>query len=375
MRLILLGSFANLLSFTVKADEQGLLSDINIIEKLVTDSARIAKIENVINKLPKMQLFLNPRYVAGDNKENSFDIRRLQIDARGSIMKNLDYTIKVEFAGVPKILNANASWSPLNELRIRVGEYKIPFSLETAYSSELLEGPENSQIVDQLVFYKDPITKIESNGRDIGAGLYGGFFKKKGYSILDYDFGVFNGNGINVKDNNTKKNYVGRLNINPIKSVTISGSFLNGKYGAQDKEPIKNIERYAAGLRYDDGKFLVRSEYIISNTQVDNPPPDPNDPEKKMPIDKNTPVKYQQSYGWYALGGYYIIPQLQALFKYDFIRQDESDLLSETTKYYAGANYFFQKNKLSRIQLSYCNSHASSKRNINQVIAQLYIIF
>ena len=32
--------------------------------------------------------------------------------------------------------------------------------------------------------------------------LFGGFFKRDGYSILNYNFGVFNGEGLNVKDKN-----------------------------------------------------------------------------------------------------------------------------------------------------------------------------
>ena len=354
---------------TAKADERGLLSDLNITEKLFSDSTRIAKLENIVSKLPKILIFINPRYTyADDGKACGFDIRRAQLDLRGSIMKNLNYRLMLDFANSARILDAWGAWTPFKELNIKGGQFKVPFSLENAYARWVLESPENSQIVEQLVYYSDDPTNIKSSGRDIGISLYGGFFHKKGYNILDYNIGVFNGNGSNIKDNNRKKDYIGMLMVNPIKPVTVSFSFMHGNYGVIDKEKEKKKRRYGVGARYDDGKFQIRAEAVLSNTEVD-------DPGKDEEITVNTPIKNLKSYGWYALGSYYIIPQLQGVIKYDFMRRDKSDPLSEKTKYHIGLNYFFQKDKLSRIQLFYCYSDIPSKANVNQITAQLYLVF
>ena len=369
-----------LLSYpSLKADEGGLLSDLNIVERLVSDSTRLAKVENVISKLPKMQFFINPRVTYNSNKNEPFggDIRRVQFDMRGKISKQFEYAFMAEFAGSPKILNANASWTPLSEINVRVGQYKVPFTLESAYARAVFESCDNSQIVEQLTYYSGDISGISSNGRDFGIGLYGGIIKKKGYSILNYDIGVFNGIGINVKDNNRKKDFVGRLNINPIKPVTISTSYMNGWSGNNlDKkapEPLRHRERYAVGARYDDGKYLLRSEAILSNTEVNNPGKDADGKDNPVTID--SPVKNIKSYGWYALAGYYFIPNLQGLLKYDYMRQEKGNPQTDRTNYYVGANYFFQKGKLSRLQVTYCFSDIKDKRDLNQVIAQLYVIF
>ena len=354
---------------TLKASDDGLLSDLNIVERLVSDSTRLAKVENVISKLPKMQFFINPRVTYNNNKNEPFggDIRRVQFDMRGKISKQFEYAFMAEFAGSPKILNANASWTPLSEINVRVGQYKVPFTLESAYSRSVFESCDNSQIVEQLTYYSGDKSGMSSNGRDFGIGLYGNIFKKTGYSILNYDIGVFNGAGINVKDNNRKKDFVGRLNISPVKPVTISGSYMNGWGGDFKKEPVKHRERYAVGARYDDGKYLLRSEAILSNTEVN----DNND----NPLTINSPVKNVKSYGWYALAGYYFIPNLQGLLKYDYMRQEKGNPQTDRTNYYVGANYFFQKGKLSRLQLTYCFSDIKAERDLNQVIAQLYVIF
>ena len=359
---------------TLKASDDGLLSDLNIVERLVSDSTRLAKIENVISKIPKMELFINPRFTYIDGEDPyGFDIRRVQFDVKGKIVKNIEYALLFEFAGTPKILNANASWTPFNELKIRGGQYKVPFTLESAYARTRLESVNNSQIVEQLTYYSNDPSGQSSNGRDIGISLYGGFIKKNGYNIVDYDIGVFNGSGIGLKDNNRKKDVVGRVNVNPIKPVTVSGSFINGRYGNTKSEPLKKKERYAVGARYDDGRFLGRAEAILSNTEVNNPDKDENG--KVEAITPATPVKNLKSYGWYALAGCYFIPKLQGLLKYDYMRRDKSDPLTEKTDYYVGANYFFQKGKASHIQLFYCFSDIPGKRDTNQILAQLYIVF
>ena len=41
--------------------------------------------------------------------------------------------------------------------------------------------------------------------------VYGGFFNKKGYSVLSYDLAVFNGEGLNTKDKNKSKDIVARM--------------------------------------------------------------------------------------------------------------------------------------------------------------------
>jgi len=360
---------------SLKADEGGLLSDLNIAERLTSDSTRLAKVENVISKLPKMLFFINPRVTYNDDDKEPFggDIRRVQFDMRGGISKQFEYAFLFEFAGSPRLLNANASWTPLNEVNVRVGQYKVPFSLESPYARATFESCDNSQIVDQLTYYSGDISGMSSSGRDFGIGLYGNIFKKKGYSVLNYDIGVFNGSGINIRDNNRKKDFVGRINISPIKPVTISTSYMNGWSGDFKKEPVKHRKRYAVGARYDDGKYLLRSEAILSNTEVNDPGVDANG--NANPLTVSSSVKNVKSYGWYALAGYYFIPNLQGLLKYDYMRQEKGNSQTDRTDYYVGANYFFQKGKLSRLQVTYCFSDIKVARDLNQVIAQLYVIF
>ena len=68
------------------------------------DKERIARIEGVLSKLPKMSGFVNLRYVYDNlNNNNSFDVRRARLDFRGDISEQFAYRLQVEFANNPII--------------------------------------------------------------------------------------------------------------------------------------------------------------------------------------------------------------------------------------------------------------------------------
>ena len=57
-----------------------------------------------------------------------------------------------------------------------------------------------------------------SNGRDIGVQIQGDFLKNSaGRNLLHYQVGVFNGQGINVKDVERTKNIIGGVWVMPVK--------------------------------------------------------------------------------------------------------------------------------------------------------------
>ena len=65
-------------------------------------------------------------------------------------------------------------------------------------------------------------------GRDAGIMFTGDFFKYKTWKLFNYSIGVFNGTGMNQKENNSQKDIIGQLNITPIKSLMLSSSFILG---------------------------------------------------------------------------------------------------------------------------------------------------
>jgi predicted porin len=139
------------------------------------------------------------------------------------------------------------------------------------------------------------------------------------------------------------------LILNPVKPLSIGASFYNGKYGAQTMQYKRN--RTTFGLKYDDGKLLVRSEYIQGTT------------------------KTTDAYGYYAAIAYYVTSKLQPVLKYDYFKSDKSNDLSSATVYMLGANYWFAKNMRVQLNYSYRNFKNSFEKDTNYLTTQLLIEF
>ncbi len=304
--LIVLSAYGSVAAQTGAGTTNG---DLPALEK------RVERVEKAISKLPKVSGFLNMRYQwDSSDRTNSFDIRRVRVNLKGELIPSFDYSLQVDFAGSPRILDAYIRYKAARQFNIQAGEFKIPFSMENTYSPTVLETSENSMAISRLCNYSD-ISGTASNGRDVGIAFYGGFWEKDGYNVLDYNIGVFNGNGINVKDDNRAKDFSGRLTVNPTRHLSLSGSYYYGTFGKQE-EGTHNRTRIGAGICWEDQRLIVRSEYIYGKTAG------------------------MKSEGVYAVAGYFVHPKFQPVIKYDFFREDRFDASSKDNCYLVGLNYY-----------------------------------
>lgn len=316
-------------------------------EDLKTVESRLTALEKSWGRMPKISGFINMRYRWDDiNNENSFDIRRARIDFKGDITSKLDYRLQVEFAGTPKVLDAYIRWKVDRRFNLQAGEFKIPFTIENQYGPTTLETAENATVISRLCDYSD-VSGISSNGRDIGVGAYGGFVHRDGYDLISYSVGVFNGNGINVSDNNRAKDFSGIVELHPVKSLTLAVYHYNGTVGKQGE--TKRRIRTGGGVRYDNSKLLLRSEYIAGTTGD------------------------MDSRGWYAVAGFYVTHKWQPVVRYDDFQGNT--LMPETHErsYLAGMNFF--PNKWLRLQLNYTRKHIETKGNFNMISTQFFAVF
>jgi phosphate-selective porin len=275
------------------------------------------------------------RYQALDEKgkKDGFDIRRVRLDVKGNITPFFAYRIQTDLADKPKILDACAEIKLNDYFNITVGQFRIPFSLENLTSMSKFELIDFSQAVDALAARgKDVIGN--QNGRDIGIQVGGALLKKEANTLVEYRLGVFNGSGINIADTaNKAKDVAGRLIINPVKGLSIGASYYNG-WGKAIRPTTEFVgrsqarNRFGVEVSYTSTRLSLKGEYIQG---------------KDGKTDRA---------GWYALAGYYIIPQrLQVVGKYDTYDPDTSADDNVTTNYVAGVNYNF--NMWSRIQAFY----------------------
>ena len=209
--------------------------------------AKTSTWDKVLAALPEISGYVQTGYEWSD-RSSTFFIKRVRLNLAGAIAPKLDYRVQIEFAS-PKIVDAYLCYKPFDELNVQLGEYKLPFSIEnTDYVPLRYEFVEYPLSLCKLMGFSD-LCGLSATGRDLGAQLFGGFFKRDGYSILNYNFGVFNGEGLNVKDKNKSKDIVARLTVKPVAGLQFAGSYYRGEYG---KDYLKRI-RYGAGACYVAG--------------------------------------------------------------------------------------------------------------------------
>ncbi len=192
----------------------------------------------------------------------------------------------MEFASKVQIVDAYVQYKPFRQLNVKVGQYKIPFTIEnTDYAPLKFEFIDYPMALRKLMGFNEVVggETLAATGRDMGVTLYGGFGERDGYDLVHYDFGVFNGSGINKGDENRTKDIAARLSVRPVAGLTLSGSYYWGEYG---KAYLKR-QRYAVGACYDRGPIVVRSEWVGGTTGI--------------AATETTPRNDLHSDGWYAM--------------------------------------------------------------------------
>jgi len=260
-------------------------------------------------------------------KIDGTDLRRIRLDFKGAITGDWDYRLQLDFAVTSKILDGYINYTLDDYFKVTAGQYKIPFSLENQIADDKSESIERSQVVEALVARSTDVIGNQ-NGRDIGLQISGSLLGKKGQYLLEYYAGLFNGQGINVSDKNKPKDFSGRVVLHPVKGIDFGGSYYNGYdiWGASTKPQVRT--RYGAELKLNYQALGLSTEYISGRDGL---------------VTRK---------GWYALLGYYIIPEkLQPIVKYDSYNPNQG-LSNLTSKAYTlGVNYFF--NNWTKLQVNY----------------------
>lgn len=258
------------------------------IDKLEKREKTKAKVKEVFSKYIKISGYIQAGYDYKDEGSgtSTFHLRRARFTINGTAWENkkggvADYRLQVDFARSPVIVDLWARYQPVYEWGIKAGQFKLPISIEnTDYNATKLEFINYAMPVQRLArLGSGDMTGISSTGRDIGVQMQGGFIRRKGFSIINYEVGIFNGAGINTKDNNKTKDVAARLTIQPLKLLKIAGYYQYGEGDAtslQNKYPgivtdhtaLKYVSysRYGGGADYNNDFLFARAEYIGGKT-------------------------------------------------------------------------------------------------------------
>lgn len=231
-----------------------------------------------------------------DAESNSFNIRMARIALEGRIAGDFYWKTQIQFNGntsnlgsSPRMVDLFAEWQKYDYFKVKIGQFKNPFTFENPMHPIDQGFMGYSQNVSKLAGFSDRAGEHASNGRDIGLQLQGDFLKNaNGRNLLHYQIGVFNGQGINTKDVDQQKNVIGGVWLMPVSGMRIGAFGWTGSYARKGNwteivtdlvssrpDATKEIthtnevrslnqNRYAFSFEYKKDGWTVRSEYIHS---------------------------------------------------------------------------------------------------------------
>ena len=287
--------------------------------------------------------------------ENSFQLRLVRLALEGRIQQDWYWKLQMQINGnvsslnaSPRVVDVFAEWQKYKYFMVKAGQFKRPFTFENPMHPITQGFMSYSQPISKLAGFSDRTGEQSSNGRDIGLQIQGDFLKNQaGRNLLHYQIGVFNGEGMNQKDRDNRKDIIGGLWVMPIQGLRI-GAF--GWTGSRASVGAKN--RYALSAEYAKDDWTVRSEYVHSQGYAEN-------------RDKG-----DKADGWYALAIAPIIKnKMHVKARYDCYR-DQKTWDSSKTFYEIGADYLFSKNVQLNIEYARVNERATHS-NYNLVDVEL----
>ncbi len=137
--------------------------------------------------------------------DNDFDIRRARFFMTGRFNELFSYKFEAELegGGNDRLVDAYVDFDHYSFFKIRVGQFKEPFSFETYSSDRNIPFSELS-----MISYLTP-------SRDVGVMVHGNVWN----DFLNYGVGVFNGDGKDAarRDQKDEKEVTGRLVVRPFR--------------------------------------------------------------------------------------------------------------------------------------------------------------
>ena len=316
------------------------------------------------------------------NHSNTFNLRLARFILDGKI-GDFDWRAQIQGTnatgpGQPtvQLVDLYAEWRKYPEFKIRAGQFKRAFTFENP-THPITQGWRGyADVINKLSAFGDRTGERSSGGRDIGIQLSGDLFPNaNGRRILHYQVGVYNGEGVNTKDYDNRKDFIGGLWVMPIKGVRVGVFGWTGSRGQMadpnQVDPVTNAmktrsiekNRYAISAEYDLNDYTFRAEYIHSQGWG-----------AKSPGNNVREICYEngdKADGWYVFG---IVPlvkgKLFAKARYQTYR-NKKEWSSSVNQVECGLNYRFTKNLEIHAEYSHVNDRTLSKHNYNLIDVEL----
>lgn len=277
--------------------------------------------------------FIQPQYdyVFTDPVESTFKFKRARIGVTGNIPYDFSYYLVMENSafvsstGYPALLDAFITYNRYKWAKVSFGSFKQPFGQEVSTSCSGLYTIDRALVSDQIV----------APQRDMGLMILGGDDNSK----FKYNIAIMNGRGLGIKDNNKKKDYIGRATYKPFEFLRLGGSF---RYGFPNKDTNSRIS-YAGEMEIKIKEFKLQVEYIFDKGDYNR--------AASGGCGSTPLVLGDKREGAYAIASYMTKFNVEPVFKYEYFDIDKAVQKNNLFIMTAGINYYF--NDWTRVQLNY----------------------
>ena len=315
-------------------------------------------------------------------ESNSFNLRMVRMSLSGRILGDFAYLLQGQVNGntstlgdSPRMVDVYIEWQKLPFLKIKAGQFKRPFTFENPMNPIDQGFMGYSQNIMKLAGFNDRVGEHSSNGRDIGVQVQGDLVKTaSGRPLLHYQVGVFNGQGINTKDVDNRKDVIGGAWVMPVEGLRIGAFGWTGSYARKGSDGVKSLSknRYAISGEYVFDDWTFRSEYIHSTgygfKTVYNQSADAK-------ADDVNAAAGNKADGFYALAIAPVIKKkLHVKARYDLYRP-QAEWGTSKTYYEVGVDYMFCKNLQINLEYAFVNDRSLDRHNYSMIDTQLSFRF
>lgn len=295
-----------------------------------------------------------------DADMNSFECRFVRVYVSGTVLRDFRYRIQLELKNTPSMRDYTLEWIRFKEFQVKVGQFKRCFSYENPMNPWDVGLGNYSQLAQRMTALgaEDCSGETAQNGRDLGLQFQGDLFPtgRDRHRLIRYQAAVYNGNGQNKKDNNKQKDWMGNIQVQPVKDLYIGLFGWTGTYtGANGVSARRN--RWALGSIYEHDDWSFRAEYAHHTGSNVN---DPNLPNKAD--------------AWYVLAGVPVTSWLKIYGRYDVYREDATWGTMKSI-YSICPDFQLHRNLMFQLQYNYVNDRTAVDRNYHELWAQAWVRF
>lgn len=315
----------------------------------------------------------------GKHGGDGFNARNLRLYVDGTVLNDFKYRIQLEMSGDPgaskgpHLKDFFLAWSHWKELEVKVGQFKRCFTFENPYNPWEVGVGDYSQMTKKLAGMSDYCggESSSSGGRDLGLQIQGDLLPvgKDQHRLFHYQLGLFNGQGINHADANRRKDWIGTLQLQPIKDLFI------GVFGWKGDMTYSNVtvgrNRYALGVKYEHEGWSARAEYAHQTGHKISDFVYSADTKTQM---LRPGASLGRADGWYVTVGVPCTSWLKVYAKYDAYRDNASNS-SLSSIYSLCPNFQLHKNLQFQLQYNYVCSKLDADRRHNELWGEVYFRF